>query len=55
MKLFRLIYSMVHNCWALLRGLWLILTTDTNPLLPFNSTEQKESWGSWDSNEHIHD
>ena len=56
MRLFRPICSMVNNCWALLRGLWLILTTDTGPSLPSNSKERKESWGRLDSkNEHIHD
>jgi hypothetical protein len=43
---------MVNNGWALLRGVWLILTTDTDPTS--NSKEHKESWASWDSkNEHV--
>ena len=54
MRLFRPICSMVNNGWALLRGVWLILTTETDPTS--NSKERKESWASWDSkNEHVHD
>jgi hypothetical protein len=47
---------MVNNCWALLRGLWLILTTDTDPSLPSTSKDKKKSSERQDSkNECIHD
>ena len=49
---------MVHNCYALLRGLWLMVTTDTSASLPLSSKQRKESEGRDDrdsENEHLDD